>query len=187
MPDHKSSVEVKLAFLKNHPIQPVSLDLDDKLSFDPNKVYFQITSNNDKINRKWLSYCSYYKNIFCTTCMTFGNTHENVSNLVNRLLVNNLKSIYGTLKKHEMSKIHCAAASSLLQAILNNDIGSCININVKKVNSKKVECRRLVIKKLIDIITFIGRQGLSYRGKDEAAYNLKDRSVDHGNFLELVW
>lgn len=190
MPDHKSSVEVKLAFLKNHPIQPVSLDLDNKLPFDPNKVYFQVTSNNDKINRKWLSYCSYYKKIFCTTCMTFGNTtntHENVSNLVNGLFVDNIKSIYSTLKKHEISKTHCAAASSLLQANLKNDIGSCININVKKVHLKEVECRRLVIKRLIDIITFIGRQGLSYRGKDEAAYNLEDRSVNHGNFLELVW
>lgn len=49
MPDHKSSVEVKLAFLKNHPIQPASLDIDDKLPFDPNKLYFQITNNNDKL------------------------------------------------------------------------------------------------------------------------------------------
>lgn len=169
MPDYRSSVEVKLAFLKNHPIQPLSLDLDDKLPFDSNKVYFQTTNNNDKINRKWLSYCSYYKNIFCTTCMTFGSTRENVSNLVNGLLVDNPKSIYGTLKKHEISKTHCAAAYSLLQANLKNDIGRCININAKKVLLKEVECRRLVVKRLIDIITFIGRKGLSYRGKDEAA------------------
>ncbi|KAE9522617.1 hypothetical protein AGLY_016980 [Aphis glycines] len=106
MPDHKSSVEVKLAFLKNHPIQPVSLDLDNKLPFDPNKVYFQVTT-----------------------------------------------------------------ASSLLQANLKNDIGSCININVKKVHLKEVECRRLVIKRLIDIITFIGRQGLSYRVLNEHIQN----------------
>jgi hypothetical protein len=175
-----------LALLKNHPIQPLSLDLDDKLPFDLNKVYFQIISNNDKINRKWPSYCSYYKKIFCTTCMTFGNSQENFSNLINGLLVDNPKSIlyiYGTLKKHEISKTHCAAASFLLQANLKNDISSSININVKKDHLKEIECRRLVIKRLIDIITFIGRQGLSYRDKDEAAYNLEDRSVNHGNFF----
>jgi hypothetical protein len=33
---------------------------------------------------------------------------------------------------------------------------------------------------------FIGRQGLAFRGKDEAAYNLEDRTINHGNFLELV-
>lgn len=90
--------------------------------------------------------------------MTFGNTHENVSNLVNGLLVDNPKSLYGTLKKHEISKSHCAAASSLLQANFKNDIGSCINIDVKRVHLKEVECRRLVVKRLIDIIIFIGRQ-----------------------------
>ncbi|KAF0709797.1 zinc finger MYM-type protein 1-like [Aphis craccivora] len=33
-------VEVKLAILKNHPIQP-SVLINDKLSFDPNKIYYQ--------------------------------------------------------------------------------------------------------------------------------------------------
>lgn len=33
---------------------------------------------------------------------------------------------------------------------------------------------------------FIGRQGLAFRGKDEAAYSLEDRTINHGNFLELV-
>ncbi|XP_025204003.1 uncharacterized protein LOC112600891 [Melanaphis sacchari] len=36
-------------------------------------------------------------------------------------------------------------------------------------------------------MAWLFQQGLSYRGKDEAAYNLEDRSVNHGNFLELVW
>lgn len=64
--------------------------------------------------------------------MTFGNTHEIF--LVNGLLVDNPKSIYGTLKKHKISWTHCAAASSLLQTnfLKKNDIGSYININVKK-------------------------------------------------------
>jgi hypothetical protein len=78
--------------------------------------------------------------------MTFGNSQENVNNLINGLLVGNPKSLYGTFKKHEISKNHYAAASSLLQANLKNDIGSSINIDVKKVNLKEIKCKRLVIK-----------------------------------------
>lgn len=63
MPNHNVSTEVKLAFLKNHPIQPMLLD-NDNLPFDPNRVYFQITSTKNKINRKWLSNCSQNKKIF---------------------------------------------------------------------------------------------------------------------------
>jgi hypothetical protein len=33
---------------------------------------------------------------------------------------------------------------------------------------------------------FIGRQGLAFRGKDEETYSLEDRTITHGNFLELV-
>lgn len=183
MPNHNDSTEVKLAFLKNHPIQPMLLD-NDNLPFDPNKVYFQTTLTKNTINRKWLSYCSYNKTIFCTTCICFGVNHENVSNLINGLCVENVKSLYGTLKTHELSKYHYAAASALLQAKSNNSIDSCININVKSIHMKEVEYRRLVIKRLIDIIVFIGRQGLPFRGKEEVAYNLQNRSVNHGNFLE---
>lgn len=47
---------------------------------------------------------------------------------------------------------------------------------------KEVECWRLVIKRLIDVIIFIGRQGLPFRGKEDSAYNLENRSVNHENF-----
>jgi len=39
---------------------------------------------------------------------------------------------------------------------------------------------------LIDIVLFIGQQGIPYRGKYEAAHSLTDNSLNHGNFLELV-
>jgi len=33
---------------------------------------------------------------------------------------------------------------------------------------------------------FIGRQGLAFRGKDEADYSLEEKTINHGKFLELV-
>ncbi|KAL4100932.1 hypothetical protein QTP88_020957 [Uroleucon formosanum] len=151
-PASNESVEIKLAFLKSHPIQPLVLS-NDKLPLDPQKMYYQTLSDSQNVQRKWLSYCSYSKRIFCTTYMTF----------LTGLEVLNSKNVYGTVKKHEQSKTYGEAVSALLQANLNKNIESCININLREIHSKEVEFNRLVIKRLIDIIMFIGRQGLAFR------------------------
>ncbi|CAI6346479.1 unnamed protein product [Macrosiphum euphorbiae] len=52
--------------------------------------------------------------------------------------------------------------------------------------SQEVQSRRKVLERLIDIVIFIGRQGIPYRGKHEAAYALRNVEENHGNFLELV-
>ncbi|GLV34065.1 hypothetical protein CBL_05085 [Carabus blaptoides fortunei] len=55
------------------------------------------------------------------------------------------------------------------------------------VHRAQIRKRREILQRIIDIVKFIGKRGLSYRGdKLEAAYSLEDMSTDHGNFLELV-
>ena len=52
---------------------------------------------------------------------------------------------------------------------------------------KKVEKKRDVMQKLIRIILFLGKQGIAYRGKrHEAAHEIKNENVNHGNYIELV-
>lgn len=53
-------------------------------------------------------------------------------------------------------------------------------------HAKKVEIRKEILKRLIEIIIFIGTQGISYRGKEEGAYSLVNRTKNHGNFIELI-
>lgn len=38
---------------------------------------------------------------------------------------------------------------------------------------------------VIDVLKLIGRQGLAFCAK-EAAYSLKDDTINHGNFLEII-
>jgi len=78
-PASNESVEIKLAFLKSHPIQPLVLS-NGKLPFYPQKMYYQTLSDSQKVQRKWLSYRSYSKRIFFTTCMTFCPLRENIRN-----------------------------------------------------------------------------------------------------------
>lgn len=51
---------------------------------------------------------------------------------------------------------------------------------------EQIRRRRQVLQRIVDTVKLIGKRGLSYRvNKLEAAYCLKDISVDHGNFLEF--
>lgn len=43
------------------------------------------------------------------------------------------------------------------------------------------------MERAVDVVKFIGKRGLCYRGKQfEAAHTLDDNNSDHGNFLELI-
>jgi len=45
----------------------------------------------------------------------------------------------------------------------------------------------LFLSRIIEGILYIGRQNIAYRSrKGEQAYTLDDRSINHGNFLELL-
>lgn len=44
-----------------------------------------------------------------------------------------------------------------------------------------------MLERVVDVVKFIGKKGLSYRGQQsEAAYTLDDHNTDHGNFLEII-
>lgn len=64
------SVAIKVASLKNHLIQPTVI-INDKLSFDLCKIYYQTISNTEKVPRKWLSYCSFNQKLYCTLHYSF--------------------------------------------------------------------------------------------------------------------
>lgn len=40
--------------------------------------------------------------------------------------------------------------------------------------------------RIINVIKVIGKRGQSVRGLEEAAYSLENKSIGHGNFLEIL-
>lgn len=52
--------------------------------------------------------------------------------------------------------------------------------------TQEVQNRKKILKRIIDIVIYIGRQRISYRGKQEAAYSLTSDEENDGYFLELV-
>lgn len=61
-----------------------------------------------------------------------------------------------------------------------------LSLYYQKKHSEHVLQRRLVLRRIINIIKFIGTQGLAFRGKHEAAFSLDNNNTNHGNFLALV-
>jgi hypothetical protein len=103
--------------------------------------------------RKWLSSSTLLNKIFCASCMVFSDLKLNESPFA-KGHINNFKYVYKAVEDHENSKSHQQAVSAALQCSMSKDISTLINRNMAFKHLKEVEQRRLVIKRLIDIIFF---------------------------------
>ncbi|KAG8191121.1 hypothetical protein JTE90_010045 [Oedothorax gibbosus] len=173
-----SSLEEKIEFVQKHPIQPqAGQNLD--LPFKPLKTYYRSSIDDAVEHRKWLSYSADINKIYCSVCMAFSN--ERQSNFGNGYDIN-IKHLYKSLVSS-----HRTASSAYIGATKNADVMGVIDKNLADKRKIQVLQRRKILMRVIDIALFLGRQGLSFRGHQEKAVsNLKNRSVNHGNFLELV-
>lgn len=168
-PTNSSSVKVKLDFLKHHPIQPIPLN---GKSVDFNRIYDRILSYGDIVNRKWISFSIDTQYIYCSSCMAFSTNFGQESKFITGYLacIKKNKSLYQDIERHEKSKIHENSSLAVLRAVANNDIGNLLNRNVFSQHAKDVQNRREILKRLIDIVLFIGTQGIPYRGKEEGIH-----------------
>lgn len=116
--------------------------------------------------------------------MVFSDRSSNDSPFINGYTIK-AKRVYKAAEDHGNSKTHQQVISAALQCTMNKDIGSLINRDLTFKRLKEIEQGRLVLKRLIDIIIFIGYQGLPFRGKEEGAHSLNKKG-NHGSFLELV-
>ncbi|XP_025406602.1 uncharacterized protein LOC112680656, partial [Sipha flava] len=188
-PSRTDSVVVKNQYFDKHPIQPYIQSGKGKLDFK--RIYFKILPNNETIQRKWISYSTETCCLYCSACMAYGSL-KILGAMESKFIIGyeaNIKvnkSLYQDIERHENSKTHEESISTAIRFKLNNDIENVINRDVMTKRALEVENRRKVLERLIDIIIFIGRQGIPYRGKFEGAYSLNNDKRNHGNFLELV-
>lgn len=179
---HDSKLAEKLNFMLSHPIQPQYAELP----FNAFKVYYRQLSDTDKtrVPRKWLSFDKEEKKIYCSVCMAFSPTKDSIFVQGVKTLA---KHIYKQIQVHENSTVHNEAVYAYMQAKKTKDISALININQRDIHLMQVSERRLFLSRIIEGILYIGRQSIAYRShKGEQAYTLDDRSINHGNFLELL-
>jgi len=177
LPNQNSSIYEKMAFLKLHPIQPSDIK---SLSFDPRKVYFRLLPTGESVQRKWLSYCVENKSVYCSICMAFS-MDKNTSFCTGSVI--NIKNLYERLNKQEKSLSHSDATSCYLINKSGRNVQNLINTERELV----VKNNREIVHRVINIILLLSKQNIGFRGKrHEAAYDLNDLQINHGNFLEVV-
>lgn len=130
-------------------------------------------------NYKWLTGCLHVNKMFCWPCLLFS-IEKNVWNNSGYADLNNLTN---AAKKHDQSENHlkCALAlHSFGQNRIEISISRQFREEIERYNAK-VDRNRGIMRRLIDITCFLGRQELPFRGHLESS-----ESANRGNFMECV-
>ena len=95
--------------------------------------------------------------------------------------------MYHRISEREISKSHTVVVDAFLSNSEENDISNYVNQNVINLRKMQEQKNIVVFKRIFAVIIFIGTQSLAYRGHHhKSGYSLADKTINHGNFLELV-
>lgn len=172
-------------FLTFHPNQPKFSKDGTELPFakaNIEKVFFR-----EKIKREWITYCEINKSLYCYICLMYVKDDNSTAPFTSKTGFNDWKHVHQRIGEHEQSKMHKESCKNFMREQKGRSIQNLININLLNEHKLQVQKRRLVFTRMVQIVKFISKQGLSFRGhRNESAYFLSDRSANHGNFLETV-
>ena len=92
------------------------------------------------------------------------------------------------LEKHEKSHVHVKAVTDMMKCRFRIETGSTVCQEQVSAYEREVRHNRDVLRRLLDIVLFLGKQNLSFRGHRETKFTClgKDSVVNDGNFLEMV-
>jgi len=106
-PSPKSTTQIKLTFLDQHPVHHTSDK--NELPFQASRIYYRETATGDKFLRKWLSYCLNTNKLYCNICMSFSPDRDSVWVRGSSYTV---KRIYDKIREHEE---HCRSHEFAVQ------------------------------------------------------------------------
>ncbi|KAL4084049.1 hypothetical protein QTP88_029365 [Uroleucon formosanum] len=183
-----SDINQKLQFIKDRTIQP-TIHTFSNLNLDIQKLYKRIMPNGSEVSRNWLSLHVQNEKIlaiYCPICIVFSVSQSPFTSGYTKFT-----HIHIAIKKHECSVAHNNAVQNYIRASTEISIEFSINRDLMQLKKTQTEENIHVIKQIFEIIKFLGKQGLPFRGSgnSESLYHLgrtSDINTNRGNFLELV-
>jgi len=175
--------------IKFGPCQPLQNDLPNKIfPFEINKEkikrsfndkhYYRILPDKSKCHRDWLSYSLSKNKIVCIHCMLFGtNLRSNLEKSWTKEGFNKWKNCSFAIQRHELTPDHVTSSLKFKLRQKNLPILPSIENNRKT----QIAMNRNVLLELIDIVIYMGRHNLAFRGHCEDW-----SSNSRGNFKDLV-
>ena len=128
----------------------------------------------------WVTYTEEKHLLHCSVCIAFGKLTDSNAFVTGMSDWDHLHSRVQSLEKSIMHR-NCAEAHFLRAS--KTDIKSLLTFNQISAHREQVRRRRQVLERIIDIVKFIGKRGLSFRGVSlEAVYTLDDSISDHDFF-----
>jgi hypothetical protein len=144
------------------------------------KVFCRSFNPNLYQQHSWLCGSHYLQKLFCWPCLLMGK----IQSVWNTIGYYDLKNLSRSIQIHQSSKEHIhnhlglkklEKKSSTIVDIINEH-GNLF----KKIYNENVRLNRLFMEHLIDLVLFLGKQELAFRGHDESSDSLNKR-----NFREL--
>ena len=170
--------------MRSNTSQPTFKELTF-IPFDPKRVYHRKIAENKYFARNWVTVKveeEEIKGVYCNVCLAFASSESAFTSGFTKY-----SHIYERLADHEASKSHNAAVTALVHAEAERDIGTLIDKEMMNQRQRQVTGHIEVLKRILAVIKFIGKQGIAYRAHhNEALHTLEDKTVNYGNFLEMI-
>lgn len=100
--------------------------------------------------------------------------------------LNKVKHGSTRVREHETSDVHVSAAEAHIRFDRTKRIDDLINHEQAVLRLNIVKSNQDLVKQIVNWILCIGRQGTAYRGRFESTKFFSDKSVNHGNLLEVM-
>lgn len=165
----------KESFIKSSKPEP-TLNITSKVKTGIRKFNKQIYSKHN-----WICGCAKISKLFCWPCLLFS-TDKNVWNRDGYSDLNNLNN---SCIRHELSQSHLLSSVQFRLFGRENRIESSLSSHYseqKKLFNEEVSKNRYIVKKLIDVVCFLAKQELAFRGGRENV-----NSENRGNSVELLY
>ncbi|KAL4131560.1 hypothetical protein QTP88_008853 [Uroleucon formosanum] len=173
---HTSDTTLDLGNKDSGPCRPILTEYK-KIKFGTQQRSFRGQWYNEC---NWLEYSVQRNAAFCFVCQTFGseNSGENVwiksgFNNLQKFLVKSKKHISTSTHLTNLSKM-CAYKSSLKTGTVVTQLSS--------FHKKQVEINRKYMSSLIDVVLYLAKQGIAFRGHNENLDSLNQGNVPYGIF-----
>lgn len=129
----------------------------------------------------WLAGCLHTNKLFCFPCLLFSNKDNKNVWISNGY--SDLNNFHKAAAKHDLSEKHldsCLKFQTFGKGRIESSFNKQFKLDIERHNAK-VDRNRNIFKRLIDVVCFLGKQELAFRGHAETT-----SSLNKGNFLELV-
>lgn len=139
-----------------------------------NKSLFKINrKNGENIVRKWLIYSPSKYVLFCGPCKLFGSKTQ-----LGDTGFSDWKNGHSSMLKHENSVLH---KNNLMSFVMRQSNTGRIDTQLAEQITNEMNYWKAVLKRIVEVIKFIGVRGLSFRGDSE-----QFGKFNNGNFLGIL-